>query len=53
MWAYDQNFLLLCSEKDGQHLLRQNDIEREKEFSNFKISSKNPGLFSIRKLDLF
>lgn len=54
MEAYDQNFLLLFVEKYSQHFLWQNDADKGKEyFSDLLIFSKNPGLFSIRKLDLF
>ena len=55
MEAYDQNFLSLFSEEDSHSLFfGKTTLIKEKNTSpTFSVFSTNPGLFSIRKLDLF
>ena len=55
MEAYDQNFLSLFSEEDRHSLyFGKTTLIKEKNISpTFSVFSRNPGLFSIRKLDLF
>lgn len=55
MEAYDQNFLSLFSEEDSHSIFfgKTTLVKKKNTSPTFNVFSKNLGLFSIRKLDLF